>query len=1064
VPQTDPTAALDDASDAVSRAIRASRRALDAGDATAAAPWVDRACRLKPTDPVSRLRLISLCLQLADARAEPLLNALIANYPDFREPRLGLASLLQRRGDAERAGATLAALLARTAPGPDAAFRQVANAIAAGCGAPGWVGADSSGIVTVALPAAGGAALPVVRLDGAKLDLRWLAVEGGALSAELPADWARARRLTAAWAGRTLLGSPVSVAALRRIDGIVEPAPDGLVTGWAWLPGDPEAAPRLRVFRESRPRAVLVVVAADESVTLPAGSGAIRPRGFRIDPATLPGRGPVHVIGPDGRALAGSPCWPIDDWRAGAASAVAAARLFPARPVRRAAEAPQPGRWQPVPVAADGVFPPAAWRAAARTVPPRAPVDVVVPVYQGAAEFAACLRALLRSLPRRARIVVVDDATPDPALRRAVDAAAAARRIVLLRHAENRGFPAAANTGMRHALADGRDRGGRRVRRTFWGARDVVLVNSDVVVPRGWLEALAHVAYSAPDIGACSPFANDASILSYPRVDAANPAPDLREAERVAALFREANGSGAFDLPSAVGHCLYMRRDCLAEVGLFREDLFAQGYGEENDWSLRAARLGWRSVAALGAFVSHRGAASFGAARLELMRRNGAVLERLHPGYTAFAKAFIARDPLAEARRRVDARRWAAARGAARSVVLVTHAEGGGVERHVRERAAALRAERLRPIVLRPAPVESAENESACIVSAGVEADFPNLRYRLPREFDALLRLLEGDRPTHVEIHHLVGHAPVLGKLADRLHVPFDVVLHDSALICPRVNLCNRAHSYCGEPTEVAACEACIADVGSRLGENIGVGDLRARSHELLRAARRVIAPSEDMARRIARYFPDITAAVRPWEDEPPEVAARGGGAPPEGALRVCVVGGITEDKGYDVILQCARDAARRGLPLDFCVAGHTIDDTRLLDSGAAFVTGPYEEADLTELIAAQGAGLGLVPSQCPESWCYALTALWRAGLRVAAFDLGAQAERIRRTGRGFVLPLGLPAARINDALLRFGAAVTTTEPESANAIPDRPLVRAEIDDRLSDQGPIWRRVYQLGQ
>jgi hypothetical protein len=175
VPQTDPTAALHDASDDISRAIRASRRALDAGDAAVAARWVDRACRLKPADPVSRLRIISLCLQLADARAEPLLRALIADYPDFREPRLGLASLLQRRGEAGRAGAELAALLRRTAPGPDRAFRQVANAIAAACGAPGWVGADGSGIVTVGLPAEGRPA-PVLRLDGVKLGVQWLAV------------------------------------------------------------------------------------------------------------------------------------------------------------------------------------------------------------------------------------------------------------------------------------------------------------------------------------------------------------------------------------------------------------------------------------------------------------------------------------------------------------------------------------------------------------------------------------------------------------------------------------------------------------------------------------------------------------------------------------------------------------------------------------------------------------------------------------------------------------------------------------------------------------------------
>jgi len=38
----------------------------------------------------------------------------------------------------------------------------------------------------------------------------------------------------------------------------------------------------------------------------------------------------------------------------------------------------------------------------------------------------------------------------------------------------------------------------------------------------------------------------------------------------------------------------------------------------------------------------------------------------------------------------------------------------------------------------------------------------------------------------------------------------------------------------------------------------------------------------------------------------------------------------------------------------------------------------------------------------------------------VAAFDIGALAERIRRTGRGWLMPLGLAAPAINTALLSF--------------------------------------------
>jgi glycosyltransferase involved in cell wall biosynthesis len=130
------------------------------------------------------------------------------------------------------------------------------------------------------------------------------------------------------------------------------------------------------------------------------------------------------------------------------------------------------------------------------------------------------------------------------------------------------------------------------------------------------------------------------------------------------------------------------------------------------------------------------------------------------------------------------------------------------------------------------------------------------------------------------------------------------------------------------------------------------------------------------------------------------------------------VVGAIGVHKGFDVLLDCARDASSRHLPLEFVVVGHTIDDRALLDTGRAFVTGAYAPEEAVALIKAQNAALALLPSVFPETWCLTLGEAWRAGLRVVAFDIGAQAERIRATGRGLLLPLGLPPPGINDVLI----------------------------------------------
>ncbi|HST73820.1 MAG TPA: glycosyltransferase, partial [Acetobacteraceae bacterium] len=301
------------------------------------------------------------------------------------------------------------------------------------------------------------------------------------------------------------------------------------------------------------------------------------------------------------------------------------------------------------------------------------------------------------------------------------------------------------------------------------------------------------------------------------------------------------------------------------------------------------------------------------------------------------------------------------------------------------------------------------------VLGDGPAGGFPNLRFAVPAELPSLVRLLRRERPLRVEFHHLLGHAPDLMALPNLLGVPYRVSVHDYGWFCPRLVLVGGNGRYCGEP-DVVDCETCVADHGRYMAEEMSVAAVRARSARFLAAAERVEVPSRDVAVRLARYFPELDPAIMPLEAEPEAVPAR---RPPRGgSLRVCVVGAIGVEKGYDVLLGAARDAARRRLPLDFVVVGHTIDDQRLLATDRVFVTGPYRPDEVETLIRAQGADLALLPSVTPETWCFTLTEAWRAGLDVAAFDFGAQAERIRRAGRGWLLPPGINAAALNDALL----------------------------------------------
>lgn len=948
--------------------------ALAEQDTALALRWLERAHRLVPRDPNTKLTVATACLG-TDPRRAGLLFAEIAEVHDVRQAWLGLAAARLRLAGAATAAEPLAAVLSRHAFVPDAIG--LARQIGARTG---WCGIRADGGLEIH-PATQG-------------DVQ-ITVDGRPLSgACLPEGWARGRSIEIRQNGTHLLGSPIQLHAIHRVAGCVE-VRDGGLFGWAWHPADPDTAPILTLTDAGGSQQTLV--ARDESVVVPDTGPLARPRTFRLTSGELRDRcGLIHVRGPNGLDIPGSPLDPFADAACHAAAAAHIGRIYPAGGSLRAANDVRLAL--PLcadPLCADAPLPLRPVGVEAR----RRAATIVIPVHNGGDVVLGCLASVLASKPEDARILVIDDGSTDPALIAALDSLARQRRIIMRRHDRPLGFPASANAGIRAATG-----------------RDVVLLNSDTLVPPGWLQRLHAAAYSAADIGTVTPLSNNASILSYPGPAGSNDRPDQDATNRLDRLALRANGTTVLDIPVGVGFCLYVRRDCLNAAGVFRADIFAQGYGEENDFCLRARRLGWRNVALAGLFVGHLAGTTFGSSAVHLRQRNGRIVEQLHPGHDALIRSFLAADPLAGARRRIDLLTWQQrGRTWRQATILISHDEGGGVERRLMLAARTHAESGRRPILLRPS--ETAAGESAIAMRDGLTDDLPNLIFAMPRELPALLRLLRATKADGIEAHHVAGHPPAIYDLIKQLDLPYDVHVHDYAWFCPRVSLVGAHNRYCGEP-DLRDCEACVADNGNLLKDKIGVAPLRQRSAGFLAQARRVIVPADDVGLRIRRHFSTLSPVTIPHEDDEPPVPQPVPHAARSGRPKVCVVGAIGVHKGYDVLLACARDAERRDLDLEFVVVGHTIDDDRMMATGRAFVTGEFDPAEAVDLIAAQTARLGFVPSICPETWCLGLGDLWRAGLRVAAFDIGAPAERIRRTQGGIVLPLGLPANAINNTLV----------------------------------------------
>lgn len=243
---------------------------------------------------------------------------------------------------------------------------------------------------------------------------------------------------------------------------------------------------------------------------------------------------------------------------------------------------------------------------------------VAIPVHNNSEDAVRCYESVLAHTPDPYGVLVVDDAgadrTPIDILDKLADHLDTT--VVVLHRSVNGGFVQACNDAFAAAVG-----------------RDVLLLNSDCAVGPGWLEGMVAAASSSSLIATVTALTNHGSIVSVPQRN--TPMRELPSGmDPTTAAARVADGALRLrpTLPTAVGHCMLIRRLALDLVGEF-DEAFGAGYGEEVDFSLRALQVGLRHVCADDVFVYHRGGGSFGPGARQLQDANQALINARYPWY-----------------------------------------------------------------------------------------------------------------------------------------------------------------------------------------------------------------------------------------------------------------------------------------------------------------------------------------------------------------------------------------------------------------------------------------------
>jgi GT2 family glycosyltransferase len=242
-------------------------------------------------------------------------------------------------------------------------------------------------------------------------------------------------------------------------------------------------------------------------------------------------------------------------------------------------------------------------------------MDIVVCVHNALECVQRCLTSVAANRDATVhRIIIVNDGSQLETTDWLHTFARQHENCQLIEHETALGYTRAANAGM--AASEG---------------EALVLLNSDTEVAPNWIEKLFDAFDAAPGIGIVGPMSNAASQQSVPdhrsstSNTAINPLPEGYDVARMDEWCEEqATKDASVLVPLVHGFCFAIRREVRESIGMFDEQAFPSGYGEENDFCLRASNAGYLLAVALHTFVFHEKSQSFGSEERMALMKNGA--------------------------------------------------------------------------------------------------------------------------------------------------------------------------------------------------------------------------------------------------------------------------------------------------------------------------------------------------------------------------------------------------------------------------------------------------------
>lgn len=644
--------------------------------------------------------------------------------------------------------------------------------------------------------------------------------------------------------------------------------------------------------------------------------------------------------------------------------------------------------------------------------------DILVPIFNAYDEVLCCLKYLTRYTDPRHPIYLLDDCSSDkrvlPFLYRY---ARQYSNIRVLPSKRNRGFVSNVNRGLE--LSE----------------NSVVLLNSDTRVTPYWLERMDRCLRSDEHIGIVSPLSNFASILSVPEMNEFNdlPPPGMR-LEEFSEMLAARSVAEYPRIPTSVGFCMLISRATIKQLGLF-DVCFDPGYGEENDYCMRAWSSAIEVVCCDDALVYHSGRKSFSQKpNINSIRKSHSeILNAFWPDYNEKVHAFYSHNPLSGAQNRAKLIRSTDDKRSHLLHVIHNVSSLSGTQIQLRYELDAIQPW-FRSTVLFPYrtgaphkntttvdPVTRDTFHSADIFRFYIDKwQFPQSIMGFPVSLqhsdieERFLKFLSAADPDIVHFHHLGTFGtlwlPLIAKLAGKKVI---LSLNDYFLLCPDYNLLGCDYQSCGKlfaDPESKLCASCLdrktenpLSLQMRLAVNwrAYLAERFELVNQILEIADALVAPSSYCQRRFEKAFGTIIkkkCQIIPCWTPPLRKSRRPERGP---VFRVGWLGNATVQKGIDNFFAAARELAGRNIQFEVfgALANELVAVAKALNIQ---LNGRYDIRDLPKLL--ERVDVAAMLTRCDETFCNVVSEAQAMRVPVIATRKGAIREKIADGKTGFLV------------------------------------------------------------